>query len=110
MNAPESPPTDDDAITPPFFTASVSSASAAVEPGAPAVSSPSPRGSRPPIADGRRRRQRQIDDAEAHGGPEPARHLAADQLAGARDLERHALDRLGDVAEVELLARCRAAA
>src|SRR5438093_505698 len=29
MNAPESPPTDDDAITPPFFTASVISASGA---------------------------------------------------------------------------------
>src|SRR5205814_4710076 len=31
MNAPESPPTDDEAITPPFFTASVSNASAATE-------------------------------------------------------------------------------
>src|SRR5499427_348486 len=40
MNAPDSPPTDEDAITPPFFTASVNSASAATEPGAPARSSP----------------------------------------------------------------------
>ena len=40
MNAPDSPPTDDEAITPPFFTASVSSASAAMVPGAPACSSP----------------------------------------------------------------------
>ena len=40
MNAPESPPTDDDAMTPPFLTASVSSASAAVVPGAPVRSRP----------------------------------------------------------------------
>jgi hypothetical protein len=40
MNAPLSPPTWFDAITPPFFTASLSSASAAVVPGAPAISSP----------------------------------------------------------------------
>ena len=32
MNAPDSPPTWDDAMTPPFFTASLSSASAAVVP------------------------------------------------------------------------------
>ena len=40
MNAPESPPTWDEAMTPPFFTASLSSASAAVVPGAPTDSSP----------------------------------------------------------------------
>src|SRR5258707_711726 len=40
MNAPDSPPTDEEAITPPFLTASVSSASAAVVPGAPMRSSP----------------------------------------------------------------------
>ena len=40
MNAPESPPTWDEAITPPFFTASLSSASAAVVPWAPQVSRP----------------------------------------------------------------------
>ena len=40
MNAPESPPTWDDAMTPPFFTASLSSASAAVVPGPPTDSSP----------------------------------------------------------------------
>ena len=40
MNAPDSPPTADDAITPPFLTASVSIASAATEPGAPAFSIP----------------------------------------------------------------------
>ena len=34
--------------------------------------------------------------------PRRARGLAADELAGARDLERHALDGLGDVAEVDL--------
>ena len=40
MNAPESPPTWLDAITPPFLTASLSNASAAVVPCAPHFSSP----------------------------------------------------------------------
>src|SRR5205085_11345108 len=40
MNAPDKPPTADDAMTPPFFTASVSIASAATDPGAPAFSIP----------------------------------------------------------------------
>ena len=40
MNAPERPPTWDDAMRPPFFTASLSIASAAVVPGAPHASSP----------------------------------------------------------------------
>jgi len=40
MKAPESPPTLDEAIAPPFLTASVSSASAAVVPGAPVRSRP----------------------------------------------------------------------
>ena len=40
INAPESPPTLDEAITPPFFTASFSSASAAVVPWVPQHSSP----------------------------------------------------------------------
>ncbi len=40
MNAPDSPPTWLDAIAPPFFTASLSSASAAVEPCVPTRSSP----------------------------------------------------------------------
>ena len=40
MNAPESPPTDEHAITPPFFTASFRSARVAVVPGAPHCSSP----------------------------------------------------------------------
>ena len=42
MNAPESPPTLELAITPPFFTASLSKASAAVVPWAPHCSSPMP--------------------------------------------------------------------
>ncbi|MPN60441.1 hypothetical protein SDC9_208169 [bioreactor metagenome] len=40
MNAPLSPPTWEDAMRPPFFTASFSSARAAVVPGAPQLSSP----------------------------------------------------------------------
>ena len=40
MNAPDSPPTEDEAITPPFFTASFSRASAAVVPWVPQVSRP----------------------------------------------------------------------
>ena len=40
MNAPESPPTCDDAITPPFLTASFSIASAAVVPWQPHFSNP----------------------------------------------------------------------
>ena len=40
MNAPDSPPTEPDAISPPFLTASLSSASAAVVPCVPHVSSP----------------------------------------------------------------------
>ena len=40
MNAPDRPPTDDDAMTPPFFTASLSRASAAVVPGPPHVPTP----------------------------------------------------------------------
>ena len=58
---------DDDAIAPPFLTASVRSASAAVVPGAPALLEAhrlEDLGHR--VADGRRRRQRQVDDAEAH--------------------------------------------
>ncbi len=35
MKAPDRPPTEDDAMTPPFFTASFSMASAAVVPGPP---------------------------------------------------------------------------
>ena len=35
MNAPDRPPTDDEAMTPPFFTASFSMARAAVVPGPP---------------------------------------------------------------------------
>ena len=110
MNAPESPPTDDDAITPPFFTASVSIASAATEPGAPAISIPiASRISATESPTAGRRRQRQIDDAEPDRRPQPARHLASDQLARARDLERHALDRLGDGGQV-VAARPRSAA
>ena len=41
INAPESPPTCELAITPPFFTASLSMASAAVEPCPPTHSNPS---------------------------------------------------------------------
>ena len=40
INAPERPPTWDDAIRPPFFTASLRSAKAAVVPGAPQRSNP----------------------------------------------------------------------
>ena len=40
INAPERPPTLEDAITPPFFTASFSIASAAVVPCAPQLSRP----------------------------------------------------------------------
>ena len=40
INAPESPPTELDAITPPFFTASFNSASAAVVPCVPQISRP----------------------------------------------------------------------
>ena len=40
INAPESPPTELDAITPPFFTASFNSASAAVVPCVPQTSRP----------------------------------------------------------------------
>ena len=40
MNAPERPPTLDDAMTPPFFTASLSMASAAVVPGPPHFPTP----------------------------------------------------------------------
>ena len=40
INAPLSPPTYDEAITPPFLTWSFKSANAAVVPGAPAYSSP----------------------------------------------------------------------
>ena len=40
MNVPESPPTFPDAIAPPFFTASISRASAAVEPGRPICFTP----------------------------------------------------------------------
>ena len=40
INAPDKPPTEEDAITPPFFTASLSRASAAVVPCVPQTSSP----------------------------------------------------------------------
>ena len=40
MKAPESPPTEEEAKTPPFFTASFSMASTAVEPGAPIEDKP----------------------------------------------------------------------
>ena len=117
MNAPERPPTCDDAMTPPFFTASVSSASAAMVPGrAGALEAHLLEDLRHRIADGRRRRQRRdrrcrsaralAAHAAARGSVEPPRDLAADELAGARDLERHALDGLGDGRQVHRLARC----
>ena len=74
MNAPERPPTDEEAITPPFFTASVMSASAAVVPrraGALEAERFEDLGDR--VADRRRRREREIDDAEAHAVAETTR-------------------------------------
>ncbi len=72
MNAPDSPPTADDAITPPFFTASVSIASAADRSGRARLLDPHRlQDLRDGIADGGRGRQRQIDDAEADRRSQP---------------------------------------
>ena len=70
MNAPDRPPTCDEAMTPPFFTASLSSASAAVVPCVPQTSRPiSSRIAATRVAHRRRGRQGQIDDAEGHVQP-----------------------------------------
>ena len=50
------------------------------------------------VAFGRRRRQREIDDAERHA--QPRRGCSADQFAGAGDLERRASDDRGQRAEI----------
>ena len=102
MNAPLMPPTALDAIAPPFLTASVSRASAAVVPGAPARSNPNASmifADR--IAGHGRRRKRQIDDAELQ--TETPRRFAPDQFTGARELERESLDDLGHLVERQVL-------
>ena len=70
MNAPDRPPTDDDAMTPPFFTASFSRASAAVVPGPPHWPTPmASRISATRVALGRGGGQRQVQDALRHAEP-----------------------------------------
>ena len=76
MKAPERPPMDDVAIAPPFLTASLSSASAAVVPGAPTAPGPCLEDLGDGVAHGRRGRQREVDDA--HLGAEQLRGLAGD--------------------------------
>ena len=94
INAPERPPTWLEAITPPFFTASLSSASAAVVPCAAADLKPHLfEDVRHGIAHRGRGRKGEIDDAERH--VQPCGSLSGDQLTHARDLERRAFDRLG---------------
>ena len=108
MKAPLSPPTELEANRPPFFTASLSMATAAVEPGAPMAAMPSVLRISPTLSPTvGRGGQREVDDAEGHaqlGG-----HLAADQLAHAGDAEAGDLDLFGQVAEGELLAHGQAA-
>ena len=92
------------AMTPPFFTASLRSASAAVVPCVPQTSSPiSSRMRATRVADGGRRRERQVDDAEGH--VEPAAGLLRDELPHARDAEGRFLDRLCHDVEGLPLAR-----
>ena len=85
MNAPERPPTLDDAMTPPFFTASLSMASAAAVPGPPHFPRRWFPESRDRVTLGRRRRERQIEDPFIHA--QAFARLARHELACARDLE-----------------------
>ena len=78
MKAPERPPVDEVAMVPPFLTASLSMASAAVVPGAPTALEPHAlEDLGDGVADGRRGRQREVDDA--HLGAEHLRGLAGDR-------------------------------
>ena len=86
---------------PPFFTWSLSMASAAVVPGAPTCSRPIfSKHFADGVADGRGRGKGQVDDAERNA--EATGCLLCHQLADARDLERGALD--GFAQELEILA------
>ena len=109
MKAPLSPPTELEANMPPFFTASLSMATAAVEPGrTDAADAQGLEDFADAVAHGGRGGQRKIDDAERHaqfGG-----HLAADQFAHPRHAEAGDLDLFGQIAEGELFAQGQAAA
>ena len=89
-----------DAIAPPFLTASLSSASAAVVPGAPMRSTPIASRTRatlsPSAGVGASER------STMPNGTPSSPSLAADQLAHARDLERGALDDPRERAEIRV--------
>ena len=98
MKAPDRPPTELDANAPPFLTASFSSATAAVVPGAPErVHAHGLVDLAHAVADARGGGQREVHDAERDA--QALGHFAADQLAGARDAEGGVLDLLGNVVE-----------
>ena len=92
--------TDPLAMTPPFFTASLSIASAAVVPYAPTVSSPMASSTSailsPTAGVGARG---QIDNAERH--PERFARDLAHKLPHARDLKRCPLDDLGNTGQIK---------
>ena len=86
MNAPDRPPTWLEAMTPPFFTASLSMASAAVVPWAPQhLQAHLLQNVGHAVADGGRGGQGQVHDAEGHA--QPLGGLLGHQLAHAGDLE-----------------------
>ena len=98
MKAPLIPPTALEAIAPPFFTASVSRPvrARALEPqGLDDL--------RDRIAGRGRRREREVNDAEAK--PQAARGFAPDEFARARELEGEALDEFRHLVERRILWR-----
>ena len=104
MNAPDRPPMLEVPMAPPFLTASLSSASAAVVPGPPQrFDAHRLEDLGDGVALGGRGSEREVDDADRDA--EAPRGLAGDELADARDLERRRLDRLGDGGEVGVLGQ-----
>ena len=101
MNAPESPPTWDDAMTPPFFHRVVEQRERCRGAGpADGLQSHLLEHGGHAVADGGRRRERQVHDAERHA--QPRGRLLRHELAHARDAEGRLFHRLGH--DVERLA------
>ena len=98
MKAPERPPVDDVAIVPPFLTASLSMASAAVVPGAPTASRPmlSRISAMESPTAGVGASERSMMPSSA---PSICEASWAIELADARDLEGRALDEVGELDE-----------
>ena len=104
MKAPDRPPTLLDAMTPPFFTASLSMASAAVVPGPPHW--PTPMASRISATESPSAGVGASDKSKMPCcTPEAARGLPGHELAGAGDLEGGGLDGLGHGGDIGLLGQ-----